>query len=122
MVNHGRKTGPHQAIKHEPDFVPQSEPAKTAMDALKAILWIPDAVAKILLLVAVVVLGWQVWALRAEVAEIKSKDMTDLKMADIRAAEQRTAEMAILAQVMDEIKAYRIATLRNASDRQRGTR
>ena len=84
-----------------PNF--ESAPGKTAMDAVKAILWIPDAAAKILLLVAVIFLGWRGWVLQGEVAHLKE--------AAVRTAEQRAAEMALLGQVTEEITLYRQAVI-----------
>ena len=95
------KPGPYQTAKPEPEF--ESAPAKTAMDAIRALLWIPDAAAKILLLAAVVFLGWQSWGLTGKVAALEA--------ASIRTAEQRAAEMALLAEVSGEIKAYRAAVI-----------
>ena len=101
MAQHRPKLGPYQTAKSEPEF--ESVPGKTAMDAIKAILWIPDAAAKILLLASVVFLGWQLWGLKGKV--------TALEAAAIRTAEQRAAEMALLAEVSGEIKAYRAAVI-----------
>jgi len=81
----------------------ESAPAKTAMDAVKALLWIPDAAAKVLLLAAVIFLGWQVWVLKTEVATLRD--------GAVRTAEQRAAEMALLGQVTEEIKLYRQAVI-----------
>lgn len=94
----GRRTGVHD---DGPEF--ESLPAKTAMDAVKALLWIPDTAAKVVLLVAVVIVGWQHWGLAMKVAE--------LERGAIKTAQQREAEMALLAELAGEIKLYRQAVI-----------
>ena len=109
----GRKSGPHQAVKHEPQF--DSAPAKTAMDAIRALLWIPDAVAKILLFVAVVALGWLGWQEHkrdvASEAALNTR-IYALELQAIRTAEQRSSEMTLIQGAIDEIKEYRRERMR----------
>jgi hypothetical protein len=84
-----------------PEF--ESQPAKTAMDAVKALLWIPDAAAKIALLFAVVFIGWQCWVLHSKVIALEN--------VATRISQQREAEMALLKELGDEIRLYRQAVI-----------